>query len=217
MRMSVQIAHGSRRRNFDRPSRWSGGGTSSATEPARRDRSRPMNSSSTMHEQERHRRLEPAEVGEQRAAGRRRCNPATRFWMTPEQQAADERDRNRSQPAEHDRGQRTQHDEREHEVLQLEQRRDEHAAEAGEDHGEDPRDRRGARRVHPADAAPATRGRRPRASRGRHACGGSRTTARSRRARRRRTPRSGRSSGRRRRSCSCRVASVRRRGRAPPR
>ena len=47
--MNVQIAHGSRRRSFDIPSRWSGGGTSSATEPPRRDRFRlPMKSNSTM-------------------------------------------------------------------------------------------------------------------------------------------------------------------------
>ena len=69
----------------------------------------------------------------------------------PEEQATRERDGNRSQPAEHDGGERAQHHQREHEVLQLEQRRDEHAAETGEDHGHDPCRRRGPSRVHAAD------------------------------------------------------------------
>ena len=70
----------------------------------------------------------------------------------PQQQAAGERDRDRSQPTEDDRGERAEDDEGEHEVLELEERRDEHSAQAGEDHRENPRDRRRARRVHAADA-----------------------------------------------------------------
>ena len=133
------------------PSRWSGGGTSSATEPARRDRFATADEQQQHDdEQERHRRLEAAEVAQE--LGQDVVAVARDEVLDhAEEQPTDERDRNRTQAAEDDRGERAEHDEREHEVLQLEERRDEHAAETGEDHGHDPRRGRGPCRVDASD------------------------------------------------------------------
>ena len=93
-----------------------------------------------------HRRAEPAEVG-QEVGEDVAAVAGDEVGDDAEQEATDERDRDRVQASEHDRRQGAQHDEGDRGLLEREQRRDQHASESREDHGEDPRHRGAPRRV----------------------------------------------------------------------
>jgi hypothetical protein len=125
--------------------------------PIRRDRARAARPVATQreqqddHEDERHRGLEAGQI-----AQRSRQDPIAvagdQVLHDAEHEPTRERDRDGAQPPEHDHGQRPEHDQRVDVVGEREQRRDQHAAQAGEDHCQHPRDRRSPRRIHAAQA-----------------------------------------------------------------
>ena len=170
-----KITHGSLRRHDGSEERWSGGGRSSATEPAARPRRAPTNTSATISRTYGIALVDTRELAQE--VGQDVGLVAGDEVLEHAQGETDrERQRDRAHPCDCHRAQRGEHHDDEGRVVEVEQRRDEYAGEGCERDRQHPCDPRGPVRGRCRAGWPGVHGRPAPASADPPACDGSRRT-----------------------------------------